>query len=296
MPTAWRPRPSRVIGTGTVFKTAYDLCFFEDTSGNAYACISRMPGHVFSAPLPGFPISGVASAHNFDAMALKPSISCHSFVQSKIVATINSDAYHAHLLTPLSDEAWDSISDDSDRSALENRRMEWVGDGIIAGRITSMLYYMFSKADVEFYHVARDCLVSNSTFKHLMRKICAATAVACPASKISADVFETMVGALYKEHYKNGLEHKFNAWIDDIFMPLTEAAELAFRVYRKINSYKKKKTGPKRVVHKAVLQDIRNQQLLKERRKERARLANISLEQNRLRLLQKYNVRVPLAP
>ncbi|KAJ6502354.1 hypothetical protein C8R45DRAFT_616970 [Mycena sanguinolenta] len=181
---------------------------------------------------------------------------CHAAVQKLITATINDDTYRVQLLT-LTEQAWDSISDDSDHSASENRRMEWVGDGIIAWRISFKLYETFSQGDVEFYNAARSCLVSNLTLTHLMQKIAAAAAIPCFLNKTSADVFETLVGALYVEYAKSHLEYKFYAWFDDIFVPLSKAADTAYRSHkRKLKMNKTRRTRFKmnrRLGHKAGL-------------------------------------------
>ncbi|KAF8124400.1 hypothetical protein K438DRAFT_1047592 [Mycena galopus ATCC 62051] len=153
---------------------------------------------------------------------------CRAFVQKRILAVINTEAYHVQLPV-MSEEAWDSISDDSDDSASENRRMEWLGDAMLAGRISLKAYEMVSDGNVEFYSIVRHCVVSNLTLTHLMQKIAADAATTCPTNKTAADVFEAMAGALYKEHYENGSQHEFNAWVDDTFMPLIETAKAAFR-------------------------------------------------------------------
>ncbi|KAF7363606.1 Ribonuclease III [Mycena sanguinolenta] len=189
-------------------------------------------------------------------------ISCHKFVRNQIVSTITGSVYRVQLLT-LSEQAWDSISDNSDDSASENRRMEWLGDGILTGRVSLKIHQMFPDGVVEFYHIARESLTCNFTFTHLMQKIGAGAAVTCPPNKTSADVFETLVGALYNEHSKNGLEHKFYAWFDDTFMPLIKAAEAAYRLHkRKMKMNQTRKTRfemKKRLEHKAgsLLSDIR---------------------------------------
>ncbi|KAF7363607.1 RNase III domain-containing protein [Mycena sanguinolenta] len=174
-------------------------------------------------------------------------MSCQTFVRNRIVSTITAETYRPQLLT-LSEKAWDSISDDSDTSASENRRMEWLGDKIIAWRISLKLYEIFSEGDVEFYHVSedkagfaatdhrqivRESLVCNLTFTHLMQKIGAATATSCPSNKTSADVFEALVAVLYNEHAKNHLEDKFHAWFDDMFVPLIEAGYVAYHTYKR---------------------------------------------------------------
>ncbi|KAF8212045.1 hypothetical protein K438DRAFT_1224547 [Mycena galopus ATCC 62051] len=151
-----------------------------------------------------------------------------ALVQKCILAVINADAYRAQLPV-MSEEAWDSISDGSDDSALENDRMEWVGDAMIGGRICFKIHEMFPNEGAGFYSVVRNYVVSNLTFMNLMQKIGAAAATTYPADKTSADVFETMAGALYKEHSQNGLEHEFNAWVDGTFVPLIAVAGAAYR-------------------------------------------------------------------
>ncbi|KAJ6502353.1 hypothetical protein C8R45DRAFT_616977 [Mycena sanguinolenta] len=190
------------------------------------------------------------------------SSSCHAFVQKRIITAIKDEAYRVQLLTP-SEQAWDSILDDSDRSIKENRRMEWLGDGIIAGCISSKLCEMFPKAAVEFYHVARDCLVSNITFTYLTRKIGADLAIACPPNKTSADVFEILVGT----HSKNGLKHKLDAWLDDIFIPLIKEAEAAYFIYKAIRKSSRTKTPrlKSRTAQQKVLRALRNAAYKKQR-------------------------------
>ncbi|KAJ7271981.1 hypothetical protein B0H12DRAFT_1067045 [Mycena haematopus] len=159
------------------------------------------------------------------------SISCHTPVQNHILWTITADTYRPRL-PKLSEQAWDSISDDSDNSASTNRRMEWLGDSIISGRISWKLCEMFPAGNVEFYHTVKKYLVSNLTLTGLMRKI-AIVEETCPLSKTSADVFETLVGALYSEHSQHGQEYKLYAWFDSTFVPLIIAAEAAYRVSKR---------------------------------------------------------------
>jgi hypothetical protein len=57
-----------------------------------------------------------------------------------------------------------------------------------------------------------------------------------PDGKSSADAFEMVVGAFYKEMLDSDLEHQFHDWFDDTFTPLIYAADLAFRSYEKLGS------------------------------------------------------------
>jgi hypothetical protein len=41
-----------------------------------------------------------------------------------------------------------------------------------------------------------------------------------PDGKSSADAFEMVVGAFYKEMLDSDLEHQFHDWFDDTFTPL----------------------------------------------------------------------------
>ncbi|KAJ6502355.1 hypothetical protein C8R45DRAFT_976358 [Mycena sanguinolenta] len=189
-------------------------------------------------------------------------MACQTFVRNHIVSTITADTYRVQPFN-LSEQGWDSISDDSEDSAQENRRMEWLGDDIIAGRISLKIYEMFSDGNVELYHTMRESLVCNFTFKHLMQKIGVAAAISCPWNKTSADVFETLVGALYNEHAKSHLEDKFYAWFDAIFMPLIEAGYIAYQAFKRHLNFNTKTRAArfksrKRLGHKAVLKALRS--------------------------------------
>lgn len=58
-----------------------------------------------------------------------------------------------------------------------------------------------------------------------------------PAGKDPANLFETVVGAFYREKRESGWEHDFEEWFDDTFEPLIEAAEAAFRGYKQSDSW-----------------------------------------------------------
>jgi len=130
---------------------------------------------------------------------------------------------------------------------------------MLAGRISLKAYEMVSDGNVEFYSIVRHCVVSNLTLTHLMQKIAADAATTCPTNKTAADVFEAMAGALYKEHYENGSQHEFNAWVDDTFMPLIETAKAAFRDdNRKRKKRLEARKTPTRKTHKSVLNAVRS--------------------------------------
>ncbi|KAJ7709709.1 hypothetical protein B0H17DRAFT_868931, partial [Mycena rosella] len=151
-------------------------------------------------------------------------------VQNHLVATIDGPRYHAKLPT-MSDEAWDSISDDGSIFKAERRRLEWIGDSAMSARTSIKVYEMFPHGGVDFYTVVRSFVLSNETFSHIMQKIgplCLACVAPFPAGKYPADLFETVVGAFYKEKRESGWEREFDEWFDDTFTPLIEAADAAF--------------------------------------------------------------------
>ncbi|KAJ7087846.1 hypothetical protein C8R44DRAFT_28969 [Mycena epipterygia] len=150
-------------------------------------------------------------------------MSCHSFVQNHTVTTLRGENYHASLPT-MSEAAWNSILDYDSA-----RRLEWIGDAVMAGRLSLKVYEMFPNGQFDFYTVVRSYVLSNLTFTHLMQTICdsgVGGSTALPSNKSSANIFESIVGAFYKE---NKAGHEFNAWFDDTFTPLIQAAEAAFR-------------------------------------------------------------------
>lgn len=64
-----------------------------------------------------------------------------------------------------------------------------------------------------------------------MQKIGVAGSTSFPEGKGSADIFEMIAGAFYKETTANGSEYDFHTWFDDTFTPLIYAADAAVRGY-----------------------------------------------------------------
>ncbi|KAJ7046988.1 hypothetical protein C8F04DRAFT_1062398 [Mycena alexandri] len=157
------------------------------------------------------------------------SYSCFTLVQTHLVSVIDGATFHAKL-PEMSEESWDSISD---ANASESRRLEWLGDSAMAGRLSLKVYEMFPEGEVDFYNLLRSYVLSNVTFTHLMQKIGTDVSIMFPEGKMSADVFEMVVGAFFKEKLYEGYEHEFHEWFDDTFEPLITAADAAFRGYKR---------------------------------------------------------------
>ncbi|KAJ7172299.1 hypothetical protein C8R46DRAFT_1348745 [Mycena filopes] len=156
------------------------------------------------------------------------SYSCDRWVQHCIVSTIDGPSYRA-MLPEMSEQSWNSISD-ADHS--EGRRLEWVGDSALAGRLCMKVYEMFPDGEVDFYSLLRSYVLSNRTFNQLIHKIDTDGSIPLTEGKISADVFEMVVGAFYKEKVHQDREHEFHDWFDNTFTPLIHAADAAFRGWR----------------------------------------------------------------
>ncbi|RPD55842.1 hypothetical protein L227DRAFT_579327 [Lentinus tigrinus ALCF2SS1-6] len=168
----------------------------------------------------------------------------HAILQRAIERAINKPDYTASL-PPLSEVTWKKLLEGTHQARAENDRLEFVGDALMYATLAPVLYAQYPNGTPHFYTCLRAVLHSNATFSSLAEKLdimavsnrvlqaltkrtfgegALAPNKSKPEVKMTADMFETIIGAYY-------LENGFKAlceWVEEIYSPLIEVVAETF--------------------------------------------------------------------
>ncbi|PIL31847.1 hypothetical protein GSI_06551 [Ganoderma sinense ZZ0214-1] len=169
-------------------------------------------------------------------------------------------------LPPLSEKRWVEILNNSDYTAKENDRLEFVGDALMYAALARQMYKQYPDGNPHFYTCLRGALNSNATFSRISEKMefyCVSGMVLqgltrrtfgegtlAPLKskgqvKLTADLFETIVAAYY---WDSGFE-ALARWVGETYRPLIKAAADEYDNYRRQNGHFRAKYLPTKPGH-----------------------------------------------
>ncbi|THV07705.1 hypothetical protein K435DRAFT_959768 [Dendrothele bispora CBS 962.96] len=121
--------------------------------------------------------------------------SVYNFIQKQLSSHIHSTAFQYFELPTLSSTTWNSIQNDG----AEYSRLGFLGDALMNTFVAECIYkQMKQQGDAGVFTAARSALVSNRTFGQIMRRLGYSDGQG-PIQKCEADVFETVIGAYFRE-------------------------------------------------------------------------------------------------